>query len=72
MDLFYVPTAIPFEGLDTERITIPSIMPRIFDRVLDLIVSGAREHKGLITAFAPAATNYLMTAEDAFILPSNL
>jgi hypothetical protein len=40
-------------------------MPRVFDRVLDLLVSGAPEHKGLVTAFAPAATNYLMTAEDA-------
>ena len=67
MALLYAPTAAPFEGLDTKQNTIPSIMPRIFDRVLDLLVSGAREHKGLVTAFAPAATNYLMTAEDAFL-----
>jgi hypothetical protein len=65
MALFYTPTAAPFEGLDTKQNTIPSIMPRIFDRALDLLVSGAREHKGLVTAFAPAATNYLMTVDDA-------
>jgi hypothetical protein len=52
--------------------TYPSVFPRIFRRVLDIL--GCEElgiYKELHAAFVPPVTNYVFTLEDGLTTPSS-